>query len=156
MRWGGLWDWVLGGALAASLALNVHLLTREVEAPPVEPVTAKTPVIPASAELLDPATDAALRDLGLTQDQVEAIHGFWSRHCRDCKRLSGEVRRCSRALGETLNCERKCDRQKVLKLVKTLTELHEELLTRRVESILKVRETLTPEQRKRLDELGSR
>ncbi len=135
---------LLGGALLASAGLNVQHLRQS--APAGEPLSGGC----ATGEAASQPTCRMVEQLGLTKGQCQKIFG-----CRggECALRRGEVSRCLRAriadLQRELNAKQ-IDRQRINELADEIVELRAQEWKDRIQCILQVRETLTPEQLERL------
>lgn len=131
--------WALLGALVTSVALNVHLSSA------------------SSAPVQEPgATDAGcavncLPELELTSEQRAAIEACCSDCCSDRDRMSAELRDLCRELADLFAPGASPDVQEADALVTRITAKLGDVLRRRLDAMIRVRETLTPDQIARLE-----
>jgi Spy/CpxP family protein refolding chaperone len=123
--------WLLGGALAASLAWNARFLGRA--------APAGGRASPSGCADLDPAV------LGLDQEQRAALERLCARSCVELDRLEGRADELQRELLERLSAA-ELAREDASALVEEIAALRRRSLETCVQGILEVRALLTPEQ----------
>ena len=138
-------NWLLGGALAASLTWNWKQYERG-DAPPAPASTESCG--PASCALeadAAPLDGAALDGVSLDPAQRAALNEVCARSCGESDRLERRAEELQRELLASLSAE-SVDRAAAEKLVNEVSDLRRRSLTSCVEGILGVRSVLSGEQ----------
>jgi Spy/CpxP family protein refolding chaperone len=123
-------EWLLGGALAASLAWNWKLASKAAE---------PSPECAESCASVDPS------ELGLTEEQRAALGELCDRSCAESSRLEQRANELQDALLAKL-AEGEADPAATDALVSSLVDLRRRSLEACVSGIRDVRGLLTPEQ----------
>lgn len=135
---------LLSGALLASAGMNVYCLRES--APPGVPCAGEY----APCEAASQPTCQMVKRLGLTTGQCQEIFGCCGGVCgRQRDELGRRIGVRMAELERALNAEQ-LDRRRIDELAGEIAELRAKRWKDRIQCVLRVRETLTPEQLERL------
>jgi len=91
-------------------------------------------------------------DLDLTENQKKQLKEHREKQDKERNELSKQIRQKNLELGEELQKD-KVDNRKVNRIIDEIANLEKRIIRNRVDGILNMKNTLTPEQRQKLDEV---